>query len=138
MGIQYKIITNENYEKLAIVLFQFVTSQECIKELDNYPILNDNDCIWIIAKECDKIIAFTGMRVKGTKAILKESYVIPSYRKKGIYSKLFLMREKYIKELNKKTIITGIANKKSAPVFLKNNYTLKRETKNYYYFEKIL
>lgn len=135
---EYKIITSkDNNDLFCKSMCKFFSSKECISELDGYPIYDHEGCVWFVCYHNSVSVGFSGLDTsKNKKIILKEDYVLSDFRNNGIYSELFSMRERYIQDLNIKCIITGIANNNSKNMFIKHGYTLKRQTKRFFFFEK--
>lgn len=77
----------------------------------------------------DKLIGFCGLMIKKNKVILKNGFVLKSYRNKGIYTKLNEQRNKYINTLNINIIESNVTDK-SINYHLKNGAIIIKEFKS--------
>ena len=65
----------------------------------------------------NKIVAFCGWMVCGNKVVLKNDYVLPEYRRQGIYKRLNNYRMNIIKALGVRKVESNLTDK-SLPLHL--------------------
>jgi GNAT superfamily N-acetyltransferase len=95
-----------------------------------YPVYSDKDHTWYLAYISGELVGFCASINKLSKTIIAHDYVVPEFRKQGIYTELFNYRFEDISGL-----ITSAVTNKSIGVFIKNKFTVVRKTKNYYFVE---
>lgn len=89
----------------------FFGSRKVAKEL-GMP-LWDDDNIWIIAFNHDKVIGFCSFikHKSQSKATLKSAYVLEEYRNKGVYDRLFKERLNVLKKMKIKHLVATTTEK---------------------------
>lgn len=106
-GIKYCTMSSaEDGEMFYAMLGRFFCSKEIIKELDGYPIYNNDNYVWIVAIAGTSVVGFYSHFCKGGIIHLDNCYVVPEYRKTGISKTLFSLflqsnRDKEIRVITK-------------------------------------
>ena len=83
-----RISSGDTPEEFYIKLGPFLGSREVRKEFDGYPLSNADDWTWIVAEDNGSVVGFVSIETKNKALQFSVGYVIPSYRKKGIYKRL--------------------------------------------------
>lgn len=83
-----RISSGDTPEEFYIKLGPFLGSREVRKEFDGYPLSNADDWTWIVAEDNGSVVGFVSIEPKNKALQFSVGYVIPSYRKKGIYKRL--------------------------------------------------
>ena len=107
-----QIVRMTNKDKnLYFYMWPFVGSRKVAKEL-GIPVWDD-DNIWFIAFDNDKIVGFCSYVKYKTqnKAVLKSAYVLDEYRRKGIYDELFRARLEDLKKQGIKRVVATTTSK---------------------------
>ena len=104
--ITYKIYSAENNPDFYLKFGPFFASREIRKDLDGYPLSNEDDWQWITALDKNNIVGFMALEPKGGACHIHVSYVFPDYRKQGILKKFV----KRCVDESKGTIIATIRN----------------------------
>ena len=87
--VKYRTISSgETPEEFYIKLGPFLGSREVRKEFDGYPLSNADDWTWIVAEDNDDVVGFVSIEPKNKVLQFSAGYVVPPYRKKGIYKRL--------------------------------------------------
>lgn len=87
--VKYRTISSgDTPEEFYIKLGPFLGSREVRKEFDGYPLSNADDWTWIVAEDNDEIVGFVSIEPKNKVLQFSAGYVVPPYRKKGIYKRL--------------------------------------------------
>ena len=131
MSKNYNIVTlygksKEVYNKIG----PFAMDRQVIRELDGYPILADDDMVWFVAMDGNKVIGFSAVKKHKSFSEFTYFYVIPEYRKQGILKTLFDECMKYAKRNDIKSIkadCTEICLK----VFKKAKFKVVKEFQNW-------
>lgn len=127
-------VTN-TYPKFYQLLGPFFGSREVYKALGG-GVFDDAGKEWLIALDGGKVAGFCAFLVTGKRAKLKSSYVIPEYRKKGLYDYLFGQRM-VILEGRGIEVITGTATAMSRSTYERYGFTL-RPKGNYFEGRKVV
>ena len=97
--IKYRQISSGiNPEEFYIKLGPFLGSRDVRKEFDGYPLSNADDWTWIVAEDNGSIVGFVSIEPKNKALQFSAGYVIPPYRKKGIYKHLIKEAVKFAGE----------------------------------------
>lgn len=59
-------------------------------------VISEHGYTWFIAMTRGKLAGFAAVEEKGTKAIFRHAYVLPSYRGQGVYTLLLNAREGFV------------------------------------------
>lgn len=112
----------ERYVEAKITSWQNCTSQKSLILAATKTILNDKRNYIFILRNNEKIIAGTSAFIENNCVYLKGSFVLPDYRKKGIYNQLISLKEHFFKDYDIKYFVTIADLKASAPILIKNGY----------------
>lgn len=113
-------------------------SREIRRELDGYPIDNDDDRRWLVAFRGDEAVAFRSYWVKGETGRFGDAWVAPPLRGNGIYSTLITLA---IRDLAKSGAIsvTAVANERSRPGLEKAGFAVvKPRGKKFFDMERAI
>lgn len=99
------------------------------------PIWNDDDKVWLIALKNEQCIGISSYIIKGKKAYLKSSYVLPEHRGKGIYDYFFKKRLELIQKEKAISVITGTATEMSKNTYIRYGFKNVIMRGKYYVFE---
>jgi GNAT superfamily N-acetyltransferase len=114
MGTDLKIVRMFNKdENFYSVMGPFLSRREIVAELGN-PIWDDPEKEWFIAYQGSQMVGFAALRKKGRQTLLVSSYVLPAYRKSGVYTALLKARMEAFQGPLK-----AIATPSSVPALLK-------------------
>ncbi|MDI9423592.1 MAG: GNAT family N-acetyltransferase [Spirochaetota bacterium] len=103
------------------------------KELDGYPINNDDERLWICAFEGERLVGFRSFGYKNDEeAVFFDSWVHSDFRGNGIYRTMIDLALKEIRK-NGRTHVTAIANEKSLPILLKKGFEEVRKRGRFTY-----
>lgn len=92
--MEYKVFRNPNKNDIEFwsLTGWFFASRKIEKEMGS-PIHHDNGMNWVIAIENDKTVGISATEIKKNGiAYLKHAYVLPEYRKRGIYNEMVKRR----------------------------------------------
>lgn len=112
-------------------------SAEIRKELDGYPINNDDDRQWIAAFKDGELVGFRAFGHSGEKGFFYETWIVPQYRKTGIYRVMLKHAESELADKNVK-IISVVANEKARPILEKFGFDVDRMRGRFAYMHKDL
>lgn len=108
-------------------------SAEIRKDLDGYPINNDDERLWIIAFDGDRVIGFRSLGYKNDdEAVFFDSWVHPDFRHNGIYRTMIDFAVKEIRKAGR-TSVNAIANEKSLPILTKKGFEETRKRGRFTY-----
>ena len=119
-----KILKNTDYEFYKL-LGPFLARRSIEKEIGS-KIYDDDNKIWFVAKKDKDVIGFAAV----IKNNVCSSYILPQYRKIGIFTKILL----YI--INNYKKLKTVANQNSYKIFLKNGFIVKRKKGSFYVMER--
>lgn len=97
------------------------------KEL-GYPINSESGQSWFIYSG-DVLFGFCSIINEGKSLHFCHDYVYPSYRKLGLYDKMFEYRLNYAKTFS--LPITAVATNMSLNTYLRYGFKIEKQTKNY-------
>ncbi len=87
--IKYRQISSGiNPEEFYIKLGPFLGSRDVRKEFDGYPLSNADDWVWLLAEDNGEIVGFVSIEPKNKVLQISAGYVVPLYRRKGVYKRL--------------------------------------------------
>ena len=110
-------------------------SAEIRKDLDGYPINNDDERLWIIAMEDVAVIGFRSFGLKSGNedtAVFYDAWVHPDRRNNGIYRKLVDFALKEVRKLGRSEVL-AIANERSLPALSKRGFVEYRKRGRFTY-----
>jgi GNAT superfamily N-acetyltransferase len=117
--------------ELAYGMFGFLGNREIYKEL-GYPIFIDYDMRFFILYDKDPI-GFFILRLKKNVLNICYTYVGKKYRKQGIHSYMLDFLFTFISEYK---TITASATQMSQSFYIKNDFQIIKQTKNFTWFKK--
>ena len=119
-------ITNTDKEFYKI-MGPFISRREIVKEL-GYNIWDDDNKNWFVAIKNDKVCGFVAAIARNNSIIFCNDYVLPQYRKQGIYEALFAARLYNYKN----NIITATVTNASLGCYLANGFSVVGKRGKYY------
>lgn len=114
-------------------------NRQIVKELEG-PMFDDDTYTWILAMaDNGQIAGFTSLTTARIDKGITEctaAYVMPEYRRKGLYRELFRQREKVGFALGT-TELRGVANPISKHVFVGEDWEVTRTAGKWTHFRKV-
>lgn len=108
-------------------------SAEIRKDLDDYPINNDGDRLWIVAMEGEMVVGFRSFGFKNdTDAVFFDAWVRPERRGNGVYRKMLDLALKHVRK-GGRICVTAIANANSLPALTKAGFKETRRRGKFAY-----
>lgn len=135
----YKILSGSSDTDKSVYceVGPFAMNRQVVKELEG-PIYDGAGYTWLIVKDGDKVIAISSLdlsRLDKGNASFGLTYVVPEYRRQGIYRHLFAMKLALCRERGAKTV-KGLANPLSAILFEENKFDVTSERGKWKHYEK--
>ena len=124
------IIKKEHSIELMRRISEISLSEEFVKDL-KYPVYSTENHSWYLAYKEDKLIGFCSALIQNNTVVFKHDYVLKNERNNGVYSLLFKSR---LNDFKGKKIKSTVTNK-SVSTFIKHNFKIIKETKNYTFLE---
>lgn len=113
-------------------------SRDIRKELDDYPIDNDDDRRWLVAFKGDEVVAFRSYYFKDDVGRFADAWVSPPLRRQHVYSTLIKLAIHDMASAGVKRI-TAVANERSRPGLEKAGFTMtKLRGKKFFDMEMIV
>lgn len=137
MGRDFVVLTMTNRSpKFYSTLGPFLARREIAKEL-GAPTWDDDGLTWFVAKRFvprrgSTVLGFCALQQADGKAELRSSYVLPKYRKSGVYAALFEAR---IAAIQRPCVAHSVVRDTAAVVFRKHGFCEKKRTKNFHTME---
>lgn len=134
--IWHKVNTDPGfYEELG----PFFGSREIEKEL-GYKMYDDPGRVWLIVKDGKAVVAVSSYEIKGKKAYLRSTYVMPEYRQNGIYKKLCDISEREIKAAGgvAEVSVTARENSVMSTNWTKRGYSEHSRRGQFIVFKKVI
>lgn len=111
-------------------------SADIRKELDGYPINNDNDRYWIVAfNKKGKLVGFRAFGNSDEKGYFYDTWIDEQFRGTGIYRVMFDHAESELVDRGVKTI-SVIGNEKARPILEKFGFVVDRMRGRFAYMHK--
>ncbi len=120
----YKIFLATNKDRhFFCQMGRFFASREIIRELEG-PMFDAEGYHWLLAKDGLEIIGFSSCRDAGNGVWwFNQTWVHPEHRRKGIYRKLFQLKEIFCTDAGA-TVLKGTALTHSKALFEENDWTV--------------
>lgn len=112
----------------------FFGSRQVEREL-GYKMYDDSGRVWLIAKAGQKIAGVSSYEIKGDKALLRSTYVIPEFRQKGLYKAFCDIREREVK--GAEISVTAKADSLMVANWEKRGYTEHSRRGKFIVFKKV-
>lgn len=119
-------LTNKD-PKFYKLLGPFLSRREVVKDL-GYPVWDDDGKHWIVALRGKVVVGFCGWRQEKDHVVFASSYVLPKYRKGGVYRQLVAAR---LADIPKPCRVRVTANANSFPLLKKQGFRPVRQFKNF-------
>lgn len=113
---------------------RYFADKQIVKELEG-PMFNDDSYVWLIAKLDNQVVGFSSCRFDEKGAHFGITYIIPDYRRKGLYRSMFLLKQELCVGRDVR-VISGLANPVSKAVFDANGWTVSRQAGKWTYYKK--
>jgi GNAT superfamily N-acetyltransferase len=86
--VTYKKFSVEKNPDFYLIFGPMFASRQIRKELDGYPLSNEDDWQWITALEKNKVLGFLALEPSKNGVHIHATYIFPEYRGKGILKEL--------------------------------------------------
>jgi GNAT superfamily N-acetyltransferase len=93
---------------------------------------DDDGAIWWVALDGAKVAGFCALMRDGERVQLRSSYVLPRYRRRGVYRLLFTER---MTEISSPARVRSVVRAEAVPVFRAHGFEEIKATKNFYTME---
>ena len=108
-----------------------LTRKSTYQEIGDYPFVED-DMVWIIAQRENNVLGFCSIK-NGSPLELTNDYILPEYRKLGIYKILFekrlsLVEEEHLRIVTRNQIVVDMS--------LKHDFKIKSQRGTWTYLER--
>lgn len=133
MGNLWIVQTTNDDKSFYSVMGPYLSRREIVKEL-GYPVWDDQDKLWFVAKIDDKVAGFAAIRLDRKAAIFTSAWVKPDSRNQGIYNALTQARIEYVDA--KHLTATTIATHTAVNTLLRFGFEEVRQTKNYVHMRR--
>lgn len=140
---QYTILSG-SHDDPSIFCFigPFATSRVVVKELEG-PVYSDDNYTWFVVidpQNSNKVVSISSIDLSKSEkgeAAFGLTYVVPSYRRQGIYRHVFGLKMDFCKVKGVK-VIKGLANPLSAELFSEHDFAVVRKNGRWTHFRKEL
>lgn len=132
--IRYHLMSTQDGEREFYgVMGKFFASADIRRDLDGYPLNNDDSRMWIVAFDGEKPVGFGSFGVlKNNEGQLYDAWVAPEYRRQGIHKSLLAMRLDWFAEHGVVTVHV-IAYPSTRERFLQMGFKIDRMRGKYAY-----
>ncbi|UWZ37800.1 GNAT family N-acetyltransferase [Dactylosporangium roseum] len=103
------------------LLGPFLARREVVAEVGG-PIWDEDDKTWFVALADGVVVGFCAARESGSVVTLQSAYVVPGYRRSGVYRALFADRLAWLGDRPARAVCTEA----SLPAFLDTGFTEAR------------
>jgi len=133
----YTRLTNQ-HPNFYFYVGPLLSRRAIVKQLGS-PVWDDDGKIWVIAHiaSLSEAVSISAITVKGTKAYLSSAYVIPAFRKQGIYLHLLDRRISVAREHRAHTI-TAVATEMSLHGLQSRGFAVRSRKGRFYRMEMAL
>lgn len=133
-GIDYviKVFTNQHPDFYR-VMGPFLSRREIVAET-GFPTWDDDSKTWLVASSGSEVLGFCSYDTRSNGSLIRmgSDYVLPQYRRLGIYRALFEEREHLTSGSSKRAVATHY----SGAAFARSGYVEVKKFKRYSVFEK--
>lgn len=119
-----------NTVRVTDFIGRFSMNPEVIREMGGYPILTSEKMRWWVAIAEKKVIGFAAVKETAKHLMFTYSYVIPEWRRKGVYKATVAARMEWAKANGYKTIKAD-CTEFSLPYLLKLGFVKIQEFKGW-------
>lgn len=131
-NISTRVINNTD-EDFYRLIGPFLSRREIVKET-GFPIWDEDDKTWVVCFISGNVAGFSAIKPKGSTVILCSAYVLPEFRKMGVYQ---LMVQERLKLSARYQKLTTTANENSYPALLKIGFNPVRKNGHFTVMEII-
>jgi GNAT superfamily N-acetyltransferase len=114
----------------------FLSRRDIVAEL-GFALWDDDNKVWFIAFDGERVVGFAALRIEGQSGTLCSAYVLPDYRRRGIYGRLITERIQYAGQQGMGTL-KATATESSARALQEAGFVLLRPVGRYVRMEMAL
>lgn len=121
-------LTNRDAEFYALV-GPFLARRDIFKERGGGVLWDDDGKVWWVESEGGAVRGLLSMRLSNRAVHLESAYVVPAFRRQGVYRRLFEAR--WLEALSYRLPVTATVVDPVLPVCLEHGFTVRRRNGRY-------